>query len=110
MSRPWRRLYTRRTTVERTFAGMKGSATERVERGWIHLHGLVKTSLMLAVAVMSQNLRLSVKYVRENPDALDPTDPVLCGPAKSYGHEALNEQGEIERWEHLLNPNRNPDD
>jgi len=113
LCRPWRRMYAPRTTVERSFAGMKGSATERVERGWIHLHGRVKTSFMLAVAVMSQNLRLSIKYLKENPDALDPTDPVLRGPAESYGHEALNALGEIERWEHLLNPdqdrNQNPD-
>jgi hypothetical protein len=46
----WIAAYNRQSLVEAGFGNIKGSKNEDVRRGWIHVVGLVKTGLMVAVA------------------------------------------------------------
>jgi hypothetical protein len=79
---------------------MKSGATEDVGRGWIQLRGIVKVSFMLAVAVMSQNLRPALGEIAVNgPDEGPEADVTLCGPEKFFGHEELNVYGDIDRYD-----------
>ncbi|KQS98714.1 hypothetical protein ASG23_13280 [Cellulomonas sp. Leaf395] len=116
LSAPWLKDYRNRTTVERSYASVKSSANERVSRGWIQLHGLVNVTFMFAVSAMSQNLRLAIKYIADHPDIADPC-VILRGPAAFFGHEELNEAGEMELYDKagaialynkLVNPDPDP--
>ena len=86
--------------MERSYASVKSGATENVGRGWVQLRGLVKISFMIGVAAMSQNLRLSLAYIAEHgPDTGEEPDVILRGPAEFFGHEELNELGEIDPYD-----------
>jgi hypothetical protein len=99
-SEKWALLYNKRPSVERGYASMKSGATEDVGRGWIQLRGIVKVSFMLAVAVMSQNLRLALGEIAVNgPDEGPEADVILRGPEEFFGHEELNVYGDIERYD-----------
>jgi hypothetical protein len=109
-SENWASLYNKRPAAERGYASMKSPATEDVGRGWIQLRGLVKVSFMLGVAVMSQNLRLALVLIADNDPAAsndtDSEDVILRGPAEFFGHEELNELGDIDRYDPPGNPDR----
>jgi hypothetical protein len=99
-SEKWALLYNKRPSVERGYASMKSGATEDVGRGWIQLRGIVKVSFMLAVAVMSQNLRLALGEIAVNgPDEGPEADVILRGPEEFFGHEELNVYGDIDRYD-----------
>jgi hypothetical protein len=68
----WVLSYGRRSTVERTFAHIKSRNTESVNHGWLQVAGLVRTSLMLAVAVASNNLRLVRLWQAQMGQSADP--------------------------------------
>lgn len=60
---------------------------------------MVKVSFMLGVAVMSHNLRMSLAQIAEHGlDESEDPDVILRGPAETFGHEELNELGEIARY------------
>jgi len=52
----------RRNRVEGFFGNLKDSARENISRGTVRVRGLVKTGLMIAIAVMSVNIRLGEKW------------------------------------------------
>ncbi len=57
-SRAWRGSYMRRSRVEGFFGVLKNEACENVKRGTIRVRGLFKTGLLVAMSVVSANLRL----------------------------------------------------
>jgi hypothetical protein len=66
---------------------------------------MVEVSFMFGLAVMSQNLRLSLGQIAEHgPDPSDDPDVILRGPAEFFGHEELNALGEIDRHDAPDNP------
>ncbi|WP_217616767.1 hypothetical protein [Cellulomonas sp. GbtcB1] len=109
LSQRWFNEYRKRSTVERSYASIKHPANEDVGRGWVELFGLLKVSFMFAIGAMSQNLRLVIRYLADHPEALDESDLIMRGPAASFGHEELNEAGEIELYDELVNPDPDPD-
>lgn len=52
----------RRNRVEGFFGNLKNSARENISRGTVRVRGLVKTGPMVAIAVMSVNIRLGEKW------------------------------------------------
>lgn len=109
LSQRWFNAYRKRSTVERGFASVKHPANEDVGRGWVELFGLTKVTLMFAIGAMSQNLRLAVRYIKEHPEEADDSCLILRGPTATFGHEEMNEAGEIELYDKLVNPNPNPE-
>lgn len=60
---------------------------------------------MFGVALMSQNLRLSIAQIaKHGPDVSENPDVILRGPAEFFGHEELNEFGEIDLYDPPDNP------
>jgi hypothetical protein len=108
LSQRWFNEYRKRSTVERSYASIKHPANEDVGRGWVELFGLPKVSFMFAVGAMSQNLRLVIRYLADHPETVDGADLIMRGPAASFGHEELNEAGEIELYDKLVNPEPDP--
>lgn len=53
----WAASYARRSRVEGYFGSLKNEATENIRRGTIRVVGLVKTGMLVALAVASANLR-----------------------------------------------------
>lgn len=73
----WVASYGRRSRVEASFGLLKSVRAGRVRRGWIHLTGIVKTSLMLVVAVMATNIRTMRRWAA---GATGTTDPAYKDP------------------------------
>lgn len=81
-SRKWVDAYKRRTYVEGMFGQWKNRNNENVTRGWAQVVGIVKTSLLLGVAVAAANLRLLRAWAAEAGDHTDPLtslDPDYTG-------------------------------
>lgn len=57
-----RASYARRTGVERCFSTLKDPATTDIRRGWCRLMGRTKNLLMLAVAVVVRNQRITDSF------------------------------------------------
>jgi hypothetical protein len=78
----WIDSYSRRTHVEGTFGNYKSAKTADLQRGWIFIVGMVKTSLMLAAVAVATNIRLLRKWAARTGDrvhALCAVDPVDHG-------------------------------
>ncbi|CAB4759152.1 unannotated protein [freshwater metagenome] len=78
----WIESYSRRTHVEGTFGNYKSAKTADLQRGWIFIVGMVKTSLMLAAVAVATNIRLLRKWAARTGDrvhALCAVDPVDHG-------------------------------
>lgn len=58
----WYKSVNRRNRVEGFFGNLKDSARENISRGTVRVRGLVRTGLMIAIAVMSVNIRLGEKW------------------------------------------------
>ena len=74
--------YSRRTHVEGIFGNVKSAKTADLQRGWIFIVGMVKTSLMLAAVAVATNIRLLRKWAARTGDrvhALCAVDPVDHG-------------------------------
>lgn len=61
-SRSWRDSYMRRNRVEGFFGVLKNEACENVKRGTIRVRGLFKTGVLVAMSVVSCNLRLIASF------------------------------------------------
>jgi len=86
----WIRSYSRRTHVEGAFGNLKSDKTTGVKRGWIYVVGLVKTSIMLAAAVVAINIRLLRKWAEDTGDRVNP----LClADPEYYGFEEIDVDG-----------------
>jgi hypothetical protein len=68
----WYKSVNRRNRVEGFFGNLKDSARENISRGTVRVRGLVKTGLMLAIAVMSVNIRLGEKWDEQKRRAPKP--------------------------------------
>lgn len=82
----WIESYNRRSRVEGGFGNLKSSKTENVRRGWTHVVGIVKTSLMLVIAQTASNLRLLRGWAQRVSDY---TDPLTRPDPPDYGFEEL---------------------
>jgi len=68
----WITSFNRRTHVEGSYGNLKNTNTENINRGWCCVVGLVKTSLLLAVAVTASNIRLLRAWAKRNKDFTHP--------------------------------------
>jgi hypothetical protein len=68
----WVASFKRRTRVEATFGLLKNSKSGNVKRGWTQQVGIIKTTLLLAVAVTASNLRQLLTWSRATGDVTDP--------------------------------------
>jgi len=68
----WITSFNRRTHVEGSYGNLKNTNTENINRGWCCVVGLVKTSLLLAVAVTASNIRLLRAWAKRNEDFTHP--------------------------------------
>lgn len=88
----WITSFNRRTYVEGSYGNMKNPNTENITRGWCCVVGLVKTSLLLAVAVAASNIRLLRAWARRTGDITDP----MSVPDEDYQPwEEVDETGAI---------------
>jgi hypothetical protein len=63
----WWSSYNRRSLVEGFFGNLKNEACENLRRGTIRVRGLVKTGILVALAVASTNLRLARAFHKRKP-------------------------------------------
>jgi hypothetical protein len=59
-----RASYARRVAAERTYASLADPATEGIRRGWSHLFGVAKNTVMYALAVVVRNVRIVEGFER----------------------------------------------
>lgn len=84
----WIASYSRRTHVEGFFGQLVGPSGISVHRGWTQVMGLVKTSLMLACAVVAAN----ITALRSWADRIDDFTHPLCGHLPvSRGYEEIDD-------------------
>jgi hypothetical protein len=77
----WQASFNRRVRVEGAFGVLKSPKGGNVRRGWTHQVGLVKTTLLLAIAVAATNLQQLTSWARSNGDTRDPLTTVdLASP------------------------------
>jgi hypothetical protein len=80
-SRAWVRSWRRRTYVETNYGNVKNDATENLNRSSLRVVGKVKVTLLISLAVMAMNLRLTRVWAQRtgqfpHPALLpDPPDP-----------------------------------
>jgi hypothetical protein len=77
----WVISYNRRSRVEGGFGLLKNDTTGNVKRGWTRQVGIIKTTLLLAVAVTASNLRQLLTWSRATGDVTDPLTAMEVGPA-----------------------------
>jgi hypothetical protein len=65
----WVASYKRRTRVEGGFGLLKNETTGNIKRGWTRQVGIIKTTLLLAVAVTASNLRQLLIWSRATGDS-----------------------------------------
>lgn len=68
----WARSYARRSRVEGFFGSVKNQACENLNRGSIRVVGLVKTGVLVALAVASANLRHVDSFRARTPKPVRP--------------------------------------
>lgn len=88
----WITSFNRRTYVEGSYGNMKNSNTENINRGWCCVVGLVKTSLLLAVAVAASNIRLLRGWAKRTGDI---TDPMSIPDPDYQPWEEVDEHGAV---------------
>jgi hypothetical protein len=81
-SKDWFSSYSRRNRVEGFYGNLKDVGRENMRRGSIRVVGIVKTGLLLSLAVASVNLRMAAKWDREH-DHRGAKSPRRGRPAKA---------------------------
>ena len=76
----WIASYNRRTHVEGFFGNLKNPSTGNVRRGWCHVVGIVKTSILVACAVTATNIALLRSWASRTGDFTD----TLSAPIGDY--------------------------
>lgn len=76
----WIASFNRRSRVEASFGLLKNSKTDNVKRGWTQQVGLVKTTILLAIAVTASNLRQLQTWAKTTGDVTDPLTQMEVGP------------------------------
>ncbi len=92
----WIASYARRSRVESSFGLLKSPKHGGVKRGWTQQVGIVKTTLLLAIAVASTNLHQLLLWSRETGNTCDPLTRMSVpeaafeeiGPAEGAGGAA----------------------
>jgi hypothetical protein len=88
----WIASFNRRTHVEGFYGNMKNTNTENITRGWCCVIGIVKTSILLAVAVAATNIRLLRAWSKRTGDI---TDPISVGSSGYQPWEEVGDDGAI---------------
>lgn len=86
----WKKSYSRRTRVEGSFGVLKSPKSGNIRRGWTHQVGLVKTSLLLAIAVAATNLQLLIAWAKRTGNTADPLTQMNT---EGHGWVELDEHG-----------------
>ena len=60
----WFDAYARRTTVERSFGGLKRDDVGMLQSGWTRQVGLVKLTFLSAMTVMAYNLKTLLRWAK----------------------------------------------
>jgi len=98
LSEAWRNSYSRRSAIEGIFGNLKSPGSQRIERGFCRVVGLIKTSLMLVIEAIAANIRVLRKWSKRTGDVSDP----LCVPMPvNHGFEELDLHGQISLAEPL---------
>lgn len=58
-SDPWIKSFNRRTTVERKNSDLKQLVTNQLQRGAWHVMGIIKNSMIVALCIIANNLRIA---------------------------------------------------
>lgn len=88
----WIASFNRRTHVEGSYGNLKNTNTENITRGWCCVVGLVKTSLLLAVAAAASNIRILRGWAKRTGDITDP----MSVPEPDYQPwEEVDESGAV---------------
>lgn len=88
----WVRSFSRRPRVEGAFGLLKGARTGGLRRGWTHQVGLVKTSILLAIAVAAKNLSRLIAWSRQTAYE---RDPIAQMDVAGHGFVEVDEHGAI---------------
>ena len=76
----WVASYKRRSRVEGGFGLLKNESTGNIKRGWTRQVGIIRTTLLLAVAPAASNLRQLLTWSRATGDVTDPLILMEVGP------------------------------
>ncbi|WP_395659984.1 hypothetical protein [Nocardioides sp.] len=68
----WQKSYGRRVRVEGAFGLLKSAKSGGVRRGWTYQVGLVKTTLLLGIAVAATNINQLLTWARRTGNTRDP--------------------------------------
>ncbi len=92
LSDEWIKSYSRRSRIEAGFGLLKGTVTGGVQRGWTHQVGLVRTSLLLAIAVAATNLRQLLTGAKDTGDTRDELTQM---DVTDYGFAEYDKDGKL---------------
>lgn len=88
----WIASANRRSRIEASFGMLKGWTTGALDRGWTLQVGLVRTSLLLAVAVAASNLRQLLAWARTTANTSDELTQI---DVTAYGFEEYDQHGNL---------------
>lgn len=88
----WITSFNRRVRVEGGFGLLKSARSGNIRRGWTHQVGLVKTSLLLAIAVAAQNLKRLIAWCRRTGEQ---RDSVATKNITDHGFVELDANGDL---------------
>jgi len=88
----WQASYARRARAEGAHGILKSIDTGAIRRGFIRYRGIVRTGLMLGLAVMATNLRSLERWLRSTGEALH---PVMAIDTRGHGFVELDADGTI---------------
>jgi len=76
----WRRSFNRQSRAEGFFGNLRNEACENLKRGTIRVRGLIKTGILVTVAVAAVNLRLARSFAQR---PTTPAKPKLGRPKRA---------------------------
>lgn len=89
-SQEWIRSYSRRSRAEASYGVLKGVGDGGLQRHWTFQVGLVKTTLLLAIAVAAINFKQLQRWAKRTGDT---RDPLVGMNTKGHGFVELDATG-----------------